>query len=170
MAEPIETEPTTADDTSEEEVEDPKAVLAANRKLNSENKNLRARLKKIEKEQEQAREAAMTDQEKAIQAAVDAALAEERAKSQGKLVAAAARAAAADLLADPEDAVQFIDLSDFDPDDTEALTAAVKELIKLKPYLAKAPTRRTPDIDQGPVGDGAPNPSDWLRTISGRNR
>ena len=68
------------------------------------------------------------------------------------------KAAAKGKLADPADAALFIDLKGFEVDgngdvDTDALNAAIDDLIARKAHLAAAPQRRFDgDADAGPKG------------------
>lgn len=62
-------------------------------------------------------------------------------KANARILKAETRAVAAGRLADPEDALRYLNLADFQVgDDGEvdraAVTAAVEELVKSKPYLA----------------------------------
>jgi hypothetical protein len=63
------------------------------------------------------------------------------AKANARILAAEVRAAAAGQLADPSDAARYLDLSEFEVGDdgsvdAEAITEAISDLIKKKPYLA----------------------------------
>lgn len=64
------------------------------------------------------------------------------AKANERILKAEVRAAAADKLSDPADALRFIDLGGFDVGDdgsvdTDAISDAVADLLSKKPYLAK---------------------------------
>jgi membrane protein involved in colicin uptake len=88
------------------------------------------------------------------------------------------RAAAAGKLADPEDAVRFLDIEDFvvgdeGEVDTKALTQAVAGLLKEKPYLAaEAVKRKHGDGDGGARGRSATSNTmnDILRSSTSRGR
>lgn len=76
------------------------------------------------------------------------------AKANTRIVRSEIRAAATGKLADPKDALTFLDLSKFEVDDngevdSEEVADAIDELIKNKPYLAAATAKRF----QG-TGDG----------------
>ena len=63
------------------------------------------------------------------------------AKANTRILSAEVRALAAGKLADPKDALKFLDLTAFEVGadgevDTAALTAAIETLVKSKPYLA----------------------------------
>lgn len=63
------------------------------------------------------------------------------AKANARILAAEVRAAAAGKLADPSDAARYLDLSEFEVAadgsvDSDAITEAISDLIKRKPYLA----------------------------------
>lgn len=95
-----------------------------------------ARLK-AEAERDAAR--GISEQEKAQRAAEAAAL----AKANSRILRSEVRAAAKGVLADPTDAYRFLDLDAFDVDqdgsvDEQAITDALTELVRTKPYLAAA--------------------------------
>ena len=83
------------------------------------------------------------------------ARAEERTRADRVIVRSEVTALAAGVLADPKDAARFLDLSDIEVDDDgdlvdpSAVTKAIKDLIKQKPYLA-ARGSSAPDFDGGP--------------------
>lgn len=79
-----------------------------------------------------------------------------------RLVSAEVRASAAGLFADPEDAVTFLDLSEFDVDasgrvDASDVEDALKDLLARKPHLAKqggaqsSTKRRIPEVPADPA-------------------
>jgi hypothetical protein len=62
-------------------------------------------------------------------------------KANARILAAEVRAAAAGKLADPSDAARYLDLAEFEVGDdgtvdADAITEAISDLIKSKPYLA----------------------------------
>jgi len=74
------------------------------------------------------------------------------AKANDRILKAEIRAAAAGKLADPADALHYLDLSTFDvkddgETDSAAIAKAVEDLIKNKPYLAAATAPKWPNID-----------------------
>jgi hypothetical protein len=76
------------------------------------------------------------------------------AKANARIVRSEIRAAAAGKLADPKDALTFLDLTKFEVDengevDSEEIADAIDELLRNKPYLAAATAKRF----QG-TGDG----------------
>lgn len=78
-----------------------------------------------------------------------------------KITKANLRAAAAGKLADPMDALTFIDPSQFEVDDDgntdeAALSAAIDDLIQNKPYLAAQGKRFQGDADGGTRNEAAP--------------
>jgi hypothetical protein len=108
-------------------------------------------------ELEQLRTQAMSDQEKAVNAAKTAGYTEALTKANKRLVSAEARALAAGAkFRDPGDAVKFLTLDDISVDedgnvDASAIKSALEELAKSKPYLlddGKAPAP-SGDIGQG---------------------
>ncbi|WNZ11634.1 hypothetical protein [Streptomyces sp. 11x1] len=72
--------------------------------------------------------------------AVAKATAAATAAANTRIVKAEIRAAAAKKLADPRDALRFLDLEQFEVDADE-IAEAIEDLIKSKPYLAAAPAR-----------------------------
>lgn len=102
-------------------------------------RDLKARIAELE-----AKQAAGAQQDEAQQAADQArrdAEATATAKANARILAAEVRAAAAGKLADPADAARYLDLSEFEVADDggvdqEAITEAISDLIKTKPYLA----------------------------------
>lgn len=116
-----------------------------------------AALKKLQKEHEELRAANQTDAERALeearaegrQAALDEA-ADLRATAHRRILEAEVIRAAAGKLADPADAVRLLDLEvpDDGEVDTEAIEAAIAELVDQKPYLAAT-------VRQGSGGGGA---------------
>ncbi len=95
-------------------------------------------------EAELARSKTGDEAEQARQEAEQAAL----AKANTRILKAEVRAAAAGKLADPADALQLLDLTQFEVDadgevDADEIASAIEDLIKSKPYLAAtAPTTR----------------------------
>lgn len=82
-------------------------------------------------------------------------------KANERILKAEFRAEAAGKLADPSDALRYIDLSDFEVGndgevDRDAVANAIEALVKSKPYLAaQGGTRRPkPDRSQGAQGTG----------------
>lgn len=80
-------------------------------------------------------------------------------KANRRIVRSEVRANAGGKLADPEDAVRFLDLDSFEVDsdgdvDTKAIERAIGQLLKDKPYLSAdaASVRRRGDADQGARG------------------
>lgn len=123
----------------------------------AERKKAERRAKDLDAELAKLREASMSEQEKAVEAARREAREEAFKSVNQRLVAAEVRAAAGGRLADPEDAVRFLDLDQFPISDggdvdTRAIISAVDGLVKQKPYLAAGATRPAGDADQGARG------------------
>lgn len=82
------------------------------------------------------------------------------AEANMRILKAEVRAGAAGKLADPTDALQFIDLSSFEVSndgvvDTDVIAQAIEELLKEKPYLAaQSGSRFQGDADSGPRNVG----------------
>jgi hypothetical protein len=99
-------------------------------------------------ELDKIRKAGMSEQERAVAEAKAAGRNEALAEVTDRLVRSEIRAAAAGKLADPGDAAALLgDLKRFVKDgdvDDKAIASAIDELVKAKPYLAPAGSRRTP--------------------------
>lgn len=81
-----------------------------------------------------------------------------------RIVRAEVKAAAGGKLADPADAVRFLDLSTFDVDDdgnvdAEQVADAIADLLKTKPYLAAATATRWQGSADGGARNGKSKPS-----------
>lgn len=129
------------------------------------------RAKELDGELARLREQTMSDQEKAIEKAKREATAEANKTFNSRLVQAEVRAAAAGKLADPEDAIRFIDLSGIAIDgdgavDKKAIEKELTDLLKARPYLAASATRPTGTVDQGARG-GAGDGGDMNALIRG---
>jgi hypothetical protein len=134
-------EPTTEPADDFKSAESKAAVLADLAKERDRRQQLEQRLTEFEAQQEEQRKAAMTEQERALESAVEAARAEERTKFAEARLADRVRAIAARQFADPEDAVRFVDTSgiDVDSDDLTAVIAGrLDTLLEAKPYLKAA--------------------------------
>lgn len=108
----------------------------------------------------QQADGAQTDADKqaAEQARRDAEAAA-AAKANERILKAEIRAAAAGKLADPADALRYLDLSQFEvaddgATDPEAISEAISELIKTKPYLAAKANGFQGSGDGGAAGRG----------------
>jgi hypothetical protein len=137
---------------------------AARRAAEKASKEAKAELEKLRKE-------SMTDQEKAIAEARAEARKEALGTANERLMRAEIKAAAGNKLADPGDAVAHLrdagDLDRFLSDDgeidTKAVTSAIDELLKTKPYLAAtAKTGALPGGGAKPSSNGF-SMDDWLR-------
>lgn len=128
-------EPETEETTEETSAtDDAKKWQALSRKNEKEKKAALAELEKLRNE-------SLTGQEKAVAEARAEGRAEAMKDANRRLLHAEVRAAAAGVLADPDDAVHLLDLDQFDPDeiDRKAITAALDQLVKAKPYLSPTP-------------------------------
>lgn len=101
---------------------------------------------------------------KAIREAESAAL----SKANARILKAELKAAAAGKLADPADAMKFLDLSTFEVDadgnvDAESIGEALDDLIKSKPYLAAATAKRFQGTADGGARNEAAKPSQLSR-------
>lgn len=83
------------------------------------------------------------------------------AKANTRIVKAEIRAASAGKLADPADALAFLNPADFEVDDdgdvdTSEIAAAIDDLLRRKPHLAAqgGASRPKPDRSQGATGKG----------------
>lgn len=107
-----------------------------------------ARMKeKLKAERARRRQAEERANKGASDDAVAQATAAATAAANTRILKAEIRAAAAKKLADPRDALKFLDLGQFEVDedgevDAEEIADAIEDLIKDKPYLAAATGRR----------------------------
>jgi len=88
----------------------------------------------------------------------DEARTESDKRANERILKAEVRAAATGKLADPADALRYLDLSTFDvkddgETDSAAIAKAIDDLIKNKPYLAAATAPRWPNIDANRNGN-----------------
>lgn len=93
------------------------------------------------------------------------------AKANDRIVRAEVRAAASGKLSDPTDALNFIDLTQFEVDDDGSIDEteiadAITDLLAKKPYLAAQGGPRTPkpDRSQGAAGTGTATTADRFAT------
>lgn len=92
------------------------------------------------------------------------AQAEVMSAANQRIVSAEVRAAAAGRLADPADASRFIDLTQFEVNDSgdvdaEEIGEAIEDLLKRKPYLAAGANKRFQGGGDGGQGRGSKQPS-----------
>lgn len=109
--------------------------------------------------------------DKAKTEATNTAKAETNAVWQDRLVRSEVKVAAAGKLADPNDAVNLIDLSEFKLDaegnvDEKKIAAAIDKLVADKPYLAANGSRRGASFDAGARG-AAPAGTDMNAFLRG---
>ena len=98
----------------------------------------------------------------AAQQMQDKARADADAAANLRILKAEVRAASTGKLADPADALKYLDLSTFEvkedgSTDEAAIAKAVEDLITSKPYLAAATAPRWPGIDAGARNGTPPN-------------
>lgn len=131
--------------------------------------------KALEKELADLRSQSMSDAEKAIAKAKEDGRSEALTVANRRLVTAEVRVAAAGKLADPADAVRFLDLEEFKVDDdgevdAKAVGKAIDQLIKEKPYLAAGASRVQGSADGGARGNGSQgvDMNTLLRRAAGR--
>ena len=123
----------------------------------AERRKAEKRAKELDAELAKFREASMSEQERAVEIARREAATATLAAVNQRILKAEIRAAAGGRLADPEDAVRFLDTDEFavteDGEvDQRAVLAAIDRLLKMKPYLAAGATRPAGDADQGARG------------------
>lgn len=114
----------------------------------------RERRKAAEAERDQLKGSGTGDDSERIRSEADRAA---TAKANARIVRSEIRAAAAGKLANPRDALAFLDVAQFEVDedgqvDEEEIADAIADLIKERPYLAGAATAPAPRF-QG-SGDG----------------
>lgn len=120
--------------------------------------------REYETELTKLREAQMSEQEKAVEAARNEGRTEAATLANARLFRAELKAAAKgklanpDLLADPDVALKLLDLGEYPITatgdiDAEAISAAVDSFIEREPYLAASATQRPGPIEQGARAD-----------------
>ncbi|MFJ9027571.1 hypothetical protein ACIRQP_03445 [Streptomyces sp. NPDC102274] len=100
-----------------------------------------------------------------IQAKADAAA---TARANARIVRSEVRAAAAGKLADPKDALKFLDLDQFEVDedgqvDEDEVADAITDLVKNKPYLAAQSGKRFQGTADSGARKGSGRPSQLTR-------
>jgi membrane protein involved in colicin uptake len=111
--------------------------------------------KAAQAELDKAREASLSESERLVAQAKREAREELQAEYATRVIRAEVKAAATGRLSDVNDALVFLDLNGFEVDDdgnvdNKAVTKAIDELIKSKPYLAAH--RVGGDVDGGARG------------------
>jgi hypothetical protein len=124
--------------------------------LRKENASWRTKLRKAEGELSKLKESSSSEIEQARAEARQEALTEATAEANKRIVRAEVIAAGAGKLQDPTDAIGHLDLDKFEVNengevDRKALTAAVDELLKSKPYLGAT---RDPEFGKRPTATG----------------
>lgn len=160
--------------TTDERPDDIEKMRAALTKANDEAKKYRHEAneaKTLRTQLEQLQQQTMTDTEKAVAAAKAEGRQEALSTANERLVRAEVRAAAGSKLADPSDAAALLgDLSRFvDKDgevDDKAISRAIDDLVKAKPYLGAA-ARNRGSADGG--SRSAPDSEESMDTLI-RNR
>ncbi len=120
-------------------------------------------------ELDKIRASSMSDQEKAVAPAKAEGRDEALKTANERLVRAEVKAAAAGKLADPGDALGLLgDLTTFIDKtgdvDTKAITSAIDELVKTKPYLSAKPGNGAGEGGaRGGNANSGPSMDDWLR-------
>lgn len=173
--EPQVTETAPEADGAEEEPFDRKRAEAALKKKNSEAENLRKRLKELEPLAAKAKELEDAQKSEAERLNDQLTVARERAEKAVRAAVASKVEALARDFADPEDAVGSLDLTTFVDDegviDTDAIKAALADLLKRKPHWARpdegGPRRPAPDRTQGSSGNGNRSPSEPAQIFAG---
>ena len=100
--------------------------------------------KKAAAELSKLQQASLSEQERAVALARDEGRAEGQKAANERLLRAEVRALAAGVLVDPDVAVQLLDLSGYEPNesgefDRKAIRRDLEDLVKAKPYLAPGP-------------------------------
>lgn len=133
-AEDTEASSTATDDTEPVSAEELKKWKSLSR---SNEKALRAAQAELDK----VKQSSMSETEKAVAQARAEGRAEAMKDANTKLLHAEIRAAAASVLADPDDAVHLLDLDTFDSEniDRRQIKSALDDLVKSKPYLSAQP-------------------------------
>lgn len=153
-ADPPSTDGPPADPPKDEPLGEPgMKALEAERAARKEAEKKAKRAEELEAELAQLRQDSMSEQERAIeqarQEAAEAARNAVLSEVREERLNARVEAAATGKFADPKDAAAFLDLSDLDPDDTEAIAAEIDRVLEAKPYLKASSTPPPGSADQG---------------------
>lgn len=129
--------------------------------------------KALQKQLDEIVAANATEGEKAIAKAKDEGRAEVLSTVNERVLRAEVKAVAGGKLADPADAVKLLDLSQFTVGDdgnvdTKAISTAIDELVKEKPYLAPAGARPTPLPGGGARPSGGNSIDQQIRRAAGQ--
>lgn len=153
--EPTEGEGEATTPETETQTESSDDLLAKLRSKTSESTKYQKRAQKAEAELEKLRQAALSDQEKAVEAARNEGRNEGRSVGDKRLIRAEVITAAAGKAADPSDVYALLDARDAltgievaedGTIDTKAITAAVDALLTEKKHLVAAAPTRDPDF------------------------
>lgn len=137
------------------------AMKAARNEAKAEARQLKS---EIEALKAQIADKEKTPDEQAIEAARREAITEATAKANKRIVRAEVRAQAAGKLADPTDALAYLNLDDFEVNedgeiDQEAIAEAISDLLTRKPYLAADTGRQFPANDGNATRNGKAGPT-----------
>lgn len=152
------------------EVRDPAALLKAYEAEKTKRRELSQKLRE--------QEANKPDPDPVDTDAIRAqAVQEANAKVAERIIRTEVKAAAKGVIADPNDALAFIDLSQFDVSDDGSvdetdITDAINGLLEKKPYLAAQAKRFQDSADGGSRNDSAkrePTLNDLFRSAAGKN-
>lgn len=175
-------ETTTTEETTEEEGsasggdgDELERIRDALKSANADAKKHRLAARAAKEELDKLRADGQSEAEKAIAKAKAEGGAEALQKANARVLRAEVKAIAAGKLADPADAVHFLDLSDFEVSedgdvDSKAIARAIDHLVKEKPYLATGAKRTNGSADGGARGGGGAGTSmnDLIRQRMGR--
>lgn len=133
-------------------------MKAERNKARQEAKDAKAAIQKMQADLEILKNGGETPEQKATREQRESAETAATAKANERILKAELKAAAAGKLNDPQDAIRFLDLSEFEVNsdgdiDSNALSTAIADLIKEKPYLAAATARFQGGADGGPKGN-----------------
>lgn len=167
--EPQEVETTEEVEETTDEVRDPAALLKAYEAEKAKRRELAQKLR----EQEASQPEPDPVDADAIKAQAEK---EANARVAERIVRTEMKAAAKGRIADPNDALLFIDLKQFDVADDGSvnetdLNDAIEELLKQKPYLAAQSRRFQDSADGGSRNDSAkrePTLNDLFRSVAGK--
>lgn len=142
------------------QVEQPNPLLDELKQERRQRKALETRLADLERAADEARQAALPEQERMLEQARREARDEALAEVRTTLARAKVHAAAAGMgYQDPADAAAHLDLASLDADDDAAVAAAVRALAESKPYLLGRTPPAAPKVPGGPQGDSTAKPT-----------
>lgn len=153
------TEPAVEPVEPQQPADKPNPLLDELKQERRQRKALESRLADLERAAEEARQAALPEQERLVEQARKEAREATLAEVRAQVARAQVHAAAAALgFVDPGDAAAHLDMAALDPDKDGTVDAAVRALAEAKPYLLGRPAA-APKVPGGPQSSTPAKPT-----------